>query len=60
MKADFLCVPNWVKFWHLLDLKWFILLELHKFKPQITTLVAISASGQIIPPMNIFHGQWLA
>ena len=29
-------------------------------KSQITTLVAISASRQIIPPMHIFPGQWFA
>ena len=29
-------------------------------KSQITTLVAISASGQIIPPMHIFPGQRFA
>ena len=61
MKADFLCVPNRIKIWHPSDLhvKRFIS-SCAAQKYQITTLVTISASGQIIPHMHIFLGQQFA
>ena len=59
MKADFLCVPNQVKILAPVGSK-----TIHSScaaqKSRTTTLVAIPASGEIIPPMHIFPGQQFA
>ena len=51
MKADFLCVPNLVKILAPVGSKT-VYSSCAVQESQITTLVAISASGWIIPPMH--------
>ena len=49
MKADFLCVPSQGKFWHRLDLRWFILLVLHKNRKSLLLSLSLLAGRSFLP-----------